>query len=63
MNSHSSPSGRLGDYYDGYLYRNSELFKEDPCGLQIQLYSDELEVWNPIGKKHKLGVKLKTVCI
>ena len=58
MNLHSQPGNRLGDYCDGELYLNSELFKEDPCALQIQLYYDEVEVCNPIGskaKKHKLG--------
>ena len=55
MNSHSL---LVGDYCDGELFLNSELFQEDPCALQIQLYYDEVEVCNPIGskaKKHKLG--------
>ena len=50
----------LGDYCDGELFLTSELFQEDPCALQIQLYYDEVEVCNPIGskvKKHKLGKK------
>lgn len=58
MNSHSLPGDKLGDYCDGELFLSSELFQEDPCALQIQLYYDELEVGNPIGskaKKHKLG--------
>ena len=58
MNSHSLPGNLLGDYCDGELYQTSELFKEDPCALQIQLYFDEVEVCNPIGSKaktHKLG--------
>ena len=58
MNSHSLPGNKLGDYCDGELFFNSELFQEDPCVLQIQLYYDEVEVCNPIGskaKKHKLG--------
>ena len=48
----------LGDYCDGKLFAENELFKEDPSALQIQLYYDELEVCNPLGskaKKHKLG--------
>ena len=51
--------GYLGDYCDGDNYRMSTLFQECPCGLQIQLYYDELEVCNPLGskvKKHKLGI-------
>ena len=58
MNSHNLPGNLLGDYCDGELYQNSELFRADPCALQIQLYFDEVEVCNPIGskaKKHKLG--------
>ncbi len=50
----------LGDYCDGELFLNSELFQEDPCALQIHLYYDEVEVCNPIGskaEKHKLGKK------
>ena len=63
MNSHSLPGNLLGDYCDGELYLNSELFKEDPCALQIQLYFDEVEICNPIGskaKKHKLGKYVAT---
>ena len=46
----------LGDYCDGELFATSELFQDDPCALQIQLYYDELELCNPLGsKKHKLG--------
>ena len=58
LNSHSSPGSILGDYCDGERYKNSELFKKDPCALQIQLYYDEVEVCNPLGSKakvHKLG--------
>ena len=60
MNSHSLPGNMLGDYCDGELFLSSELFQQDPCALQIQLYYDEVEVCNPIGsksKKHKLGEK------
>lgn len=62
MNSHSLPGNRLGDYCDGRLFLCSELFRDNPCALQIQLYYDEAEVCNPIGsksKKHKLGNKNK----
>ena len=51
-------NGLLGDYCDGELFKNNQLFKDDPTALQIQLYYDELEVCNPLGtkaKKHKLG--------
>ena len=62
MNSHGFNNGMLGDYCDGELFAASELFKDDPCALQIQLYYDELELCNPLGsKKHKLG-KCSYVC-
>lgn len=60
MNSHSLSGDKLGDYCDGECYRDCDLFQDDPCALQIQLYYDEVEVCNPIGskaKKHKLGMK------
>ena len=56
---HNLPGNLLGDYCDGELYQNFELFQADPCALQIQLYFDEVEVCNPIGSKakmHKLGI-------
>ena len=49
----------MGDFCDGANYAQSELFRQDPCALQIQLYYDEVEVTNPIGSKvniHKLGM-------
>ncbi len=61
MNSHKSPSGVIGDFVDGERFKNSPLFAEDNCALQIQLYYDELELCNPLGskaKKHKIGVNL-----
>ena len=54
------PNGFLGDYIDGELFSENVLFQEDPSAFQIQLYYDELEVWNPLGskaKKHKLGIQ------
>ena len=58
MNSHNLPSGLMGDYCDGEFFHRHQLFQEDPCALQLQLYCDEVEVCNPIGSKakiHKLG--------
>ena len=49
----------MGDFCDGTNYSQCELFQEDPCALQIQLYHDEVEVVIPIGSKvntHKLGM-------
>lgn len=64
LNSHALNGGYLGDYCDGKHFSDSLLFQEDPCGLQIQLYYDELEVCNPLGskaKKHKLGILYYTL--
>ena len=66
MNSHSLSGVRIGDYCDGELFLKSELFKNHPCALQIQLYYDEIEVCNPIGSKakiHKLGKVLFQTCL
>lgn len=46
------------DYCDGESYKQSKLFNEDPCALQIQLYYDEVDVCNEIGSRctvHKIG--------
>ena len=46
------------DFCDGELFKDHPLFKSDPCGLQIRLYYDDLEVCNALGSKskiHKLG--------
>lgn len=60
MNSHgSNRDDCLTDYCDGELFKQNQLFQEDPCALQIQLYYDELEVCNPLGgyaKRRKFEV-------
>lgn len=59
MNSHNLNGDLMGDFCDGANYAQSELFLQDPCALQIQLYYDEVEVTNPISSKvniHKLGM-------
>lgn len=38
FNSHSSMDERLIDFCDGELYKQCELFSQDPCALQIKLY-------------------------
>ena len=56
----------LGDYCDGEVFMKSELFQQDPCALQVQLYYDEVEVCNPLGskaKKHKLGEEAACVSL
>lgn len=50
---------RLEDYCDGLLFRNHDIFQNQPCALQILAYYDELELCNALGsyvKKHKVGV-------
>ena len=50
--------GLLSDYCHGSDFTNHPLFSTEQNALQILLYFDELEVFNPIGtkvKKHKLG--------
>ena len=62
MNSHNLNGDLMGDFCDGANYAQSELFLQDPCALQIQLYYDEVEVTNPIGSKvniHKLGMFIR----
>ena len=64
FNSHCSPDDKLGDYCDGELYKECELFGEDPCALQLQIYYDEADVCNEIGSKctvRKLGKYLYNI--
>ena len=59
MNSHNLNGDLMGNFCDGANFAQSELFLQDPCALQIQLYYDEVEVTNPIGSKvniYKLGM-------
>lgn len=50
INGHrSNTPGLLGDYCDGSLFANSELFSNDVCSLQVQLYVDDFETVNPLG--------------
>ena len=51
--------GKLGDFIDGAVFSNHEVFSSDAQALQIILYYDELELCNPLGsrrKKHKIGM-------
>jgi hypothetical protein len=46
----------LGEYCDGRLFNDSDLFQTDPCALQDILYYDEVECCSDNGSKtHKLG--------
>ena len=54
--SHQSISPDLiGDYCDGKIYNNHPLFSVNSSALQLMIYYDELELCNPLGKKHKIG--------
>lgn len=48
----------LHDLSDGEIYKNHEFFSNNPNGLQIVAYYDEVETCNPLGSysgKNKLG--------
>ncbi len=53
----STQSDLLHDIKDGSAYQNNSYFKENPEALGIMLYSDEVEICNPLGAAkgaHKL---------
>ncbi|XP_041476844.1 uncharacterized protein LOC121424995 [Lytechinus variegatus] len=54
---HISNDGVLRDFCDGQLYRETDLFKEDPNALQLHFFYDDFQTVNPLGSKtvHKLG--------
>ena len=57
QNSHSSNNAYMHDICDGSFIRNHDLFLNHPQALQIILYTDDIEIVNPIGShssKHKL---------
>jgi hypothetical protein len=50
-------SGLLHDVKDGSAWRNNSYFKENPTALPLMLYSDEVEICNPLGQSkgvHKI---------
>ena len=57
-NHHCSKDSTMQDYCDSPGFKEHPLYKEEPNALQIQLYYDDVEVVNPLGrntKVHKLG--------
>lgn len=44
-----SPEGYLKDVKDGQAYKNNKYFQDNPDALTIMLYSDGLELANPLG--------------
>ena len=58
VNGHASPDGRLRDYCDGQAFRQNHAFSMNETTLQINLYTDDFQVVNPLGtkiKKYKLA--------
>jgi len=56
--NNQSTDDKLRDYCDGTAYKTHKLFQKDPCGFQIHLHYDDLELCNPLGTKagrHKIG--------
>lgn len=56
-------SNKIGVYCDGSQFKESQLFNEDPCALQIRIYYDDVEICNALcskTKRHKLGISLYT---
>ena len=56
-NSHKSRDRYMHDICDGDFVKNTEIFNAHPHALQILLYTDDIEIVNPIGShtsKHKL---------
>ncbi|KAJ8050604.1 hypothetical protein HOLleu_03868 [Holothuria leucospilota] len=52
-----SQDGKTRHFVDGVIYKQNELFKQNPSALQIVLFQDAFEVSNPLGSakgKHKL---------
>ena len=55
-NCHRSDNDYMHDICDGSFIRNQHLFQDHPRALQIVLYTDDIEIVNPIGShtsKHK----------
>jgi hypothetical protein len=52
-----SSSVHLKSFRDGSIYKEHQLFQQEPNALRLTLYTDELEVCNPLGgnkKRHKI---------
>jgi hypothetical protein len=53
----ASVDGMLQDVKDGAAFRENKFFQENPSALSIMLYSDALEICNPLGARkgvHKI---------
>ena len=58
IQDHGRSDNFIGDFCDGELFKNHNLFKSNPKSLQIIAYFDEVEVCNPLAGHagiHKLG--------
>ena len=65
MDTHQNAAENIfSNYRDGRQYNQHPFFSPNPMSLQLILYYDELELYNPLGsrqKKHKIGTY--TMCI
>ena len=64
-NSEGREEGFLKDVKDGKVYENSRFFRDNPDAVAIMLYSDGVELTNPLssGKgKHKIVQMFWTLC-
>lgn len=50
-NGHTCKKGEYVDFCCGEIFKNCELFQHHPNSLQIQIYTDDFEICNPIGSK------------
>lgn len=50
-NGHKCKDGEFVDFCCGEIFKNCELFQNYPNSLQIQIYTDDFEICNPIGSK------------
>lgn len=66
LSGHKRHDGLLSDYCDGRAYDAHPLFSQYTNCLEVILYYDDVEIFNPLGsraKKHKLGLLLLLACM
>jgi len=69
LKDHRRNDGLIGDYCDSSFIINHSYFQETPNALQLLMYYDEIEVYDPLASHigvHKLGnvkIVLYIVCL
>lgn len=53
MQGHQSLDGKIRDFCDAANYQNNEIFRSHLPTLEIQLYTDDFTIANPLGNKAK----------